>query len=168
MKNRGVENFMMYVLYVFGSCLLLYLGSIFRVSAGSIHIVPSRIANFLDVRAFLFVLLFCLLVLLGMRAIQDFRKAISLMVRGGSASAAQYRQCARVVKAVMHTAVASGAAYAVIQAINLLQAMDLSSRSSVGPSAVSALLSIFYAAVICVLLIPVVLTMKKGADEAKP
>lgn len=155
----------MYLIYLLGTFVLLFVGVTASFIDGQFHIDFAQIANYCDLSTFLFILIFCLLILLCTKSFKDFGTAFLLMSRNRKATDEQYQRCYHAVKAVAITSITAGGLHIVYTLVNLFRSMDSSIVSLVGYATITSLLSVFYPLVICILLIPVALSMKNAVKH---
>lgn len=155
----------MYLIYLLGTFVLLFIGVTASFIDGQVHIDFAQIANYCDLSTFLFILIFCLLILLCTKSFKDFGTAFLLMSRNRKSTTEQYQRCYHAVKAVAITSIAAGGLRIVYTLVNLFRSMDGSVVSLVGYATITSLLSVFYPLVICILLIPVALSMKNAVKH---
>lgn len=156
----------MYLLYSLGTFLLLLLGTTVNISVdGRLILNFNQMANFCDLSTLLFLLVPCTLMLFCTNTVKDFWKAFLLMSHTHSAPATQYRRCFHTVKAILYTAISAGMLRATIAAVNLFHYMDTDVASQVGRTTSVVILSIFYPLVLCIFLLPVILSMKNAVEN---
>lgn len=146
----------MYYLIYLASMFLFLIGAACSSSAAyPLHFYPAQLLNYIDLRSFIFILAPCLLVLFCTKSFQNFGHAFLYMLGKKSTFT---KDSMHSVTAVMLTSVVAGTIHAIIVIICLLRSMDPKGISYVGSSVHIALLSFLYPLILCMILLPVLLS----------
>lgn len=160
---RGEVEEMLYIVYLV--CMVLYLIS---------GINWDRVLNFYDPITLEYVVFPCILILFVTRSFTAFGRAFLYVFGCKEYALSQYRESLRAVRMVMGTASVFGGICFLIGSVNAVRALDWSSLDSVGWLCLDlsvAALSLFYALVICMILLPVCFLLRKelcarGAEKS--
>jgi len=144
---------MLYIVYLVSIVLYIICG-----------ISWDRITSFVDVITLEFLVFPCVLMLFCTSSFRAFGRAFLFAVGKRDCSFQQCRESAHSVKMVMQTAAVFGAVCFLIGMVNSIRSQYWSSTDSIGwiclDSSV-AILSLFYALLICMLLLPMYFMLKK-------
>ncbi len=159
------------------SRVILYLGYILILFAGLFTIVTIdvfngnitinfvKILNFIDLYNALIILAFSFLVICISGLFFPFKKAFSLILNKQQYSHEEHAKSSLAVRAFMVSAIIGGIISAIIQCITMQSSMEV--YTGVGIYISLAFLSIFYSLLICALLLPVYIYLKKDVIDEK-
>lgn len=156
-----------YILYSVIMGFLLFLGAVANVQFVPVFHVSinfSYIINFLDLWGMFFVLGACLLVLIYTKSIRSLAHAFAFQFRPNSYTAVQQEDCLLTVKTAIFSAFSGGGMMFLLSIVNVLKSMDLSSVKYpyLGAELGRGLLSLVYAIVIALILLPVYASLKRS------
>lgn len=150
---------MYYIIYLVCMFLLLYGAACIRYTAHSLIFVPSQLLNFIDLRSFVFLLIPCLLVLFCTKSFRSFGRSF-LFMSGKKCAVAKDSLYALVT--VMVTAVIAGIIHSITLILNFAYNMNLESGLLTPLNdMLLALLSPLYSLVLCLMLLPVLISVWK-------
>lgn len=144
---------MLYMVYVVSIVLYLIRG-----------ISWDRITNFMDLITFGFLLFPCMLMLFCTGSFTAFGRAFVFAVSKKEYSKSQCQESVQAVRMVMYTASVFGCICFLISFINSIRSLDWSALDSIGWMLLDgsvAVLSLFYALLVCAVLLPVSFMLKK-------
>lgn len=157
---------MYYLFYLVGLFILsivLMTVEISVIPALSVSINFGNIINFLDFFALILVFAFCLLALACTRNMVAIKDAFVFMFQKKNWTAQRLSECLLSIKVATSAALIGGGTSFLAQIINMLKSMDLDGGvSSVGLHASVALLSLVYALVIILILLPIYVSLERS------
>ncbi len=151
---------MLYMIYLVGAIFLLMNGIGF----------DRFFANYLDIYTLGFVLLPCVLVLFCTGSLKAFGRAFLLIFGRGDTSLISYEESTQAVRMVMLTAGVFGGIGFIAGMINSIRSLDFSLPDVYGwflRDASTAMLSLFYPLLVCVILLPVCYMLNRHIEDKK-
>lgn len=144
---------MLYIVYLISIVLYLIYG-----------ISWDRITSFMDLTTFWFLLFPCVLILFCTGSFAAFGRAFVFAVHKREYSFLQCQESFQAVRMVMYTASVFGGICFLIGSVNSIRSMDRSVLDNIGWMLLDesvALLAVFYALLVCAVLLPVYFMLKK-------
>lgn len=144
---------MLYTVYLI--CVVLYL---------NYGIGFDRLLHFFDPITLEFLVFPCILILFATRSFTAFGRAFLFAFVRKEYTLSRHRESLQAVRMVMSTASVFGGICFLIGSVNAVRALDWSSLDSIGWLCLDlsvAALSLFYALLICLILLPVCFLLKK-------
>lgn len=144
---------MLYILYLIGTVSMVVAG-----------IGVSHLLSFTDGVTLFFVLIPCALILIFTRSIKSFGRSFLFIFGKKNYSLEQYKESMQSVKMVMLTAMLFGSLGFMIGIVNSFRSSKILSPDMAHTIVLDisvALLSLFYAVCVCVILLPVYFMLKK-------
>lgn len=155
---------MFYISYLVGVGILLFIGMTFEWSLGAI--VTANLLSFWDVPTLLFVLLCCVLALLCTKSFRAFGNAFLFIFGKKEMNRTEAEKALLSVHAVMGTSLLSGGLFGVMRLVNMLH--QFADPSAIGIPIVLSLLAMGYALVICLVLLPLAVSLKQFLSTNDP
>ena len=156
---------MYYIIYLLVMGFALVMGAVTNVRlfpAFSVTINFSNIINFFDPVGIAFMLVVCLIVLLGTRSLRSLKDAFVFPFSKKVYTAAQREDSLLAVKTTMLSAFAAGFIMFLISVVNVLKSMDLSGGvSMLGVELSKGLITPIYSVVIDFILLPLYVKLKR-------
>ena len=158
-----------YAAYLIGMGIVLLMGAVTSARLYpklSLSINISNLINFYDPIGIAFVLVVCLISLLGTGLLRPFKDAVVCMFSKKKYDSARYERCLLAVKTTILAAFAAGFMICLISTVNAFKSMDLSGGASMfGTHISTGLLTPIYALVIVFVLLPVYVELKFRLSE---
>ena len=121
----------------------------------------DRVYNFIDLISFGFIVVPCILMLIGTGCWKGFIKAFVYISGRKEYNKKEMKESAQAVKLVCISSLIFGVLGVAISVINILHCMDLDfGLSNIGPDISVAFISVFYAAIINAVLVPLYFKLK--------
>lgn len=162
---------MHYLIYLATLGILLFMGAVTTiriVPSFAVHIDFSNIINFLDIQSIIFVLLSVFLILYFTKSLRAVKDAVLFALGKRDAGRIHCEECILAVRTTMGGAVSAGTILFLMSVINMLKGMDLDAGvSRVGLHLSIGLLSLVYAGIIVLIMLPVYVHLKRSLLENK-
>ena len=161
---------MNYLIYLLAMVFLLAMGSITTVTIGpsfELHIDFANLINFLDIWGIVLLLSFLLIILFFTRTLSPLKNAMLFALGKKDASDIQVDACLLAVNTVMISAVSVGSLMFLISLVNLVKGMDMETGcSSFGVLFSQGALSLVYAGIVVLIMLPVYIQLKRSVSES--
>lgn len=162
---------MNYLIYLLSMAFLLVLGSITSVTiipAFELQINFANLINFLDIWGIIFLLTMLLVFLLCTRTLLPLKDAMLYALGKKDTSDIQVDACLLAVNTVMISAVSVGSLMFLISLVNLVKGLDMETEcSSFGILFSQGVLSLIYAVIVVLIMLPVNIQLKRSLSESK-
>lgn len=162
---------MNYLIYLLAMVFLLAMGSITTVTIGpsfELHIDFANLINFLDIWGIVLLLTILLVILFFTRTLLPLKDALLLALGKKDISDVQVDSCLLAVNTVMISAVSVGGLMFLISLVNLVKGMDMETGcSSFGILFSQGVLSLIYAGIVVLIMLPVYIQLKRNMLESK-
>lgn len=156
MKKKSAELYSIYLIVFFGFLFL----NVAVDFLGGISINFSHISNFIDSYTIIFMFIFCFAVLLFTHLLKHFANSFLFIFKNLTYSIEQYEQCILSIKVTMISSLIGGGIYGIATLINMISTMSFD-LSNIGVYIAISLLAIFYSLVVCAILLPIYVLLKK-------
>ena len=161
---------MNYLVYLLAMAFLLAMGSITTVTivpSFELHINFANLINFLDIWGIVLLLSFLLIILFFTRTLSPLKNAMLFALGKKDASDIQVDACLLAVNTVMISAVSVGSLMFLISLVNLVKGMDMETGcSSFGVLFSQGALSLVYAGIVVLIMLPVYIQLKRSVSES--
>lgn len=155
MKKKSAELYSIYLIVLFG---FLFVNVVIDF-LGGISINFSHISNFIDCYTIIFMFIFCFAALLFTHLLKPFANSFLFIFKNLTYSIEQYEQCILSIKVTMISSLIGGGIYGIATIMNMLSTMN--DLTTIVICIVISLLAIFYSLVVCAILLPIYVLLKK-------
>ena len=161
---------MNYLIYLLAMVFLLAMGSCTTVT-----IVPSfelqinfaNLINFIDIWGIFLLLTILLIILFFTKTLSPLKDAMLFTLGKKNASDIQVESCLLAVNTVMISSVSVGGLMFLISLVNLVKGMDMETGcSSFGVLFSQGVLSLIYAGIVVLIMLPVYIQVKRSVSES--
>lgn len=161
---------MNYLIYLLAMVFLLAMGSITTVTivpSFELHINFANLINFLDIWGIVLLLAILVVILFFTRTLLPLKDAMLLALGKKDVSDVQVDSCLLAVNTVMISTVSVGGLMFLISLVNLIKGMDMETGcSSFGIQFSQGALSLVYAGIVVLIMLPVYIQLKRSMSES--
>ena len=161
---------MNYLIYLLAMVFLLAMGSCTTVAivpSFELHINFANLINFLDIWGIFLLLTILLIILFFTKTLSPLKDAMLFTLGKKNASDIQVESCLLAVNTVMISSVSVGGLMFLISLVNLVKGMDMETGcSSFGVLFSQGVLSLIYAGIVVLIMLPVYIQVKRSVSES--
>lgn len=163
-QRKGVVK-VRYLVYLFGCVLLVGGGAVCSVTPSGIRLDVANLLSLLDYTTLAFLLIACVLVLLGNNSFRAFGWAIRAMFQEKKPSAARALESYLAYRQVAIGSLLAGGAGSLLSLIKMMHSLGGGNLEELGIALNVACLSLGYAIFLNLLLLPVGFLLRKTLGE---